>query len=319
MPRQPLFPLGRSPRPHRLSATAFVAALGLATITVAACSTTINPVAPEPATSLAPRASAASTPDLTSALPPTACHDDQPGRYVEEIFTPTPVVTTEYTAGLKADVYAPADDPASCRPAVVWVHGGGFTQFDRTGPAEHAWGAALAARGYVAVQIDYRLGEGGGFILETANDPSRAAVVDNAIDDAQTALDWVRKSDADLAIDPRRVAIGGTSAGAMTAAGAALTARGDARPCTLVSISGAIKDEWVGADPVSGVFVHGDEDDVVPYESSVSAVDEINHAGGGATLVTINGAGHELTGVPEPEVVAAAAGWLREHAAARCG
>lgn len=312
MPRQRLFL-----RPNLLGATAFVAAFGVATTILAACSTPPGPTSPAPA--VASGAAPTSTPDVTSALPPSACHDDQPGRYVAEIFSPATVSTVEYTAGLKADVYEPADDPATCRVAVVWVHGGGFTQFDRTGPAEHAWGAALAARGYVAVQIDYRLGEGGGFILETANDPSRTAVVDNAIDDAQTALDWVRKSDADLAIDPHRVAIGGTSAGAMTAAGAALTARGDARPCTLVSISGAIKDEWVGADPVSGLFVHGDEDDVVPYESSVSAVDEINHAGGVATLVTINGAGHELTGVPQPEVVTATVGWLREHAAARCG
>jgi len=129
----------------------------------------------------------------------------------------------------------------------------------------------------------------------------------------------VRTSAAGVGIDPQRVAIGGTSAGAMTAAGAALTATGDSRPCTLVSISGAINNEWVGADPVSGLFVHGDADDVVAYDSSVSAVDEINRAGGIAKLVTISGAGHELTGVPEPEVVAAAAGWLREHAAARCG
>jgi len=199
------------------------------------------------------------------------------------------------------------------------VHGGGFTQFDRTGDAEQAWGNALAARGYVAVLIDYRLGDGAPFGLEMASDPSRTAVVDNAIDDAQTAIDWVRTSAADVGIDPQRVAIGGTSAGAMTAAGAALTATGDSRPCTLVSISGAINNEWVGADPVSGLFVHGDADDVVAYDSSVSAVDEINRAGGAATLVTISGAGHELTGVPEPEVVAAAAGWLREHAAGRCG
>ena len=43
-----------------------------------------------------------------------------------------------------------------------------------------------------------------------------------------------------------------------------------------MSISGAINNEWVGADPVSGLFVHGDADDVVAYDSSVSAVDEIS-------------------------------------------
>ena len=318
MPKLRNLPRGRSPGPGRLGWTAVVAAVGMATITLAACSTPPEPGSPGSPTSPAPSASA-SVADPTSALPPSACRDDQPGRYVEEIFTPAPVNTTEYTAGLKADVYQPADDPAACRVAVVWVHGGGFTQFDRTGDAEQAWGNALAARGYVAVLIDYRLGDGAPFGLEMASDPSRTAVVDNAIDDAQTAIDWVRTSAADVGIDPQRVAIGGTSAGAMTAAGAALTATGDSRPCTLVSISGAINNEWVGADPVSGLFVHGDADDVVPYDSSVSAVDEINRAGGAAKLVTISGAGHELTGVPEPEVVAAAAGWLREHAAGRCG
>ena len=309
-----------SPHPSPRRGTAVLAALGVATTILASCSTAPEPSEPTPeaaGASAAPATPLTTAP--TSALPPSACRDDQPGRYVEEIFTPAPVSTTEYTAGLKADVYAPADDPAACRVGVVWVHGGGFTQFDRTGQAEQAWGAALAARGYVAIQIDYRLGDGGGFILERANDPSKAAVVDNAIEDARTAIDWVRTSATDLGVDPQRVAIGGTSAGAMTAAGAALTATPDSRPCTLVSISGAIKDDWVGTDPVSGLFIHGDADDVVPYDSSVSAVDEINRAGGTATLVTIKGAGHELTGVPKPEVVTAAAGWLREHAAARCG
>ena len=86
-----------------------------------------------------------------------------------------------------------------------------------------------------------------------------------------------------------------------------------------MSISGAITEDWVGSDPVSGLFVHGDADDVVPYDSSVTAVDAINRAGGTATLVTIGGAGHELTGVPPTEVVTSVVDWLRQHAAARCG
>ncbi len=328
MPRQRHFPRGHSPRsnsqrdhappPHRRTGTAFAAVLGFVTIALAACAEA-KPSSSEPPTSLASTASAPSTPELTAALPPSACRDDQPGRYVAELFVPTAVSTTEYTAGLKADVYQPADDPATCRVGVVWVHGGGFTQGGRAGGPEEAWGKALAARGYVAVQIDYRLGGGGGFILEAANEPSRAAVVNNAIDDAQTAVDWVRTSAAQLGVDPQRVAIGGTSAGAMTAAGVALTGNADSRPCTLVAIAGAINDEWVGADPASGLFVHGDADDVVPYASSVSAVEEINGAGGVAALVTISGAGHELTGIPPDEVITAAVGWLREHAAAQCG
>ena len=256
--------------------------------------------------------------DLTAALPASACGDDQPGRYLAEIFALQPVVTRQFAGGLLADIYQPADDPASCRVGVIWVHGGGFTQFDRTGTAEQAWGTALAMRGYLAMVIDYRLGEGDPFSLDMAADPSRAEVVSNAIEDAQSAVRWLRAG-GEFRVDPGRIAIGGTSAGAMAAAGAALTASTEDSACTLVSVSGDIEERWVTGTQTSALFVHGDADTVVPYESSVSAVDWINQSGGNAQLITISGAGHEITGVPPPELVQEATGWLREHAAARCG
>ncbi len=256
---------------------------------------------------------------VTAALPTNGCGDSQPGRYFAEVFDVQQVSTVGYSDGLLADVYQPADDPAQCRVAVVWVHGGGFTQASRNGPAEQAWGMALAARGYVAVLIDYRLGQGEPFGLDQAAEPSRAEVVSNAILDAQSALRWVRTAASDLRVDPGRIAIGGTSAGAMTAAGAALTSPAGDRPCTLVSISGDIEAAWVGADPISALFVHGDTDQLVPYESAVSAVQLITRNGGDARLDTIAGAGHEITGVPAPDMVPDVAAWLREHTAARCG
>jgi len=256
---------------------------------------------------------------MTAALPAGPCGDDQAGRYVAEIFFAQPVGTHEFADGLLGDVYQPANDPASCRVGVVWIHGGGFTRLDRTGAAEQAWGTALALRGYVAMVIDYRLGEGEPFSLDLAVDPSRAAVVSNAIADARSAVRWLRSASADLRVDPGRIAIGGTSAGAMTAAGAALTAPVNDKVCTLVSISGDIEEIWVTPTAPSALFVHGDADLVVPYESSTSAVDWINQSGGVARLITVGGAGHEITGVPSPDIVTDVTEWLREHAAARCG
>jgi len=266
-----------------------------------------------------PAQTTVSTGRLASAPPPSACGDNQPGRYEAAGFRPRPVTTAGYRHGLLADVYQPADDPAKCRVGVVWVHGGGFTRGSRDGDAEHAWGAALASRGYVLVSIDYRLAAGEPFGLDQATGQDREAGVAHAIADAQTALRWVRSSAAELGVDPDRVAIGGTSAGAMTAAGAALTAPADERVCTFVSVAGDIEPGWVGAAPATALFIHGDADDVVPYQSSVSAVDLLNGAGGRAELVTMAGAGHEITGVPTPDMVTAAARWLREHAADGCG
>ncbi len=105
----------------------------------------------------------------------------------------------------------------------------------------------------------------------------------------------------------------------MTAAGAALSAPAEDRPCTLVSISGAIEPTWVGKEPMSGLFVHGDADQLVAYQSSVLAVRLFTEKGWSAKLFTVAGAGHEITGVPPPDIVTATAGWLREHAAAHCG
>jgi len=140
MPRYDYFPQGHVPRPHRPhrphrpSGTAFVAALGLATIALAGCAAPA-PTSPEPASSLASGASAA--PESTAALPPSACGDDQPGRYFTEIFTPATVTTTEYTAGLKADVYQP-----TTRPPVAWVSRGSMAGASpsATGPAERSKG-----------------------------------------------------------------------------------------------------------------------------------------------------------------------------------
>lgn len=266
-----------------------------------------------------PAAQAPALSPVTSALPPGPCGDNQPGRYSAELFQPAQVNTVAFSGELQADIYTPAADPATCRVGIVWVHGGGFTMGTRNGDAEHAWGTALAARGYLLASIDYRLGRMDPFGLDQISAPQRATVVANAIADAQTAIRWLRDTGPTLGVDPARLAIGGTSAGAMTAMGAELTATDQGRGCTAVSVSGDIDDSWVGADPPPALFIHGNADDVVPYDASVDAVRRLTAAGGEAALLTIDGAGHELTGVPRPEMVQSAAEWFREHTAAQCG
>ncbi len=276
----------------------------------------MSPAAASPAATSSAGASSAGA-SSAGASKPTSCSDDQPGRYTTDLFEAAPVDTVSYAPGLLADVYAPADDPATCKIGIVWVHGGGFTQFDRTGDAEQEWGTALARRGFVAASIDYRLGSGSPFALDSATDQERNAVVGNAIADAQNAVDWLRGPGAEWGVDPARVAIGGTSAGAMTALGAALTATATVtdRPCAVISVSGDLRPEWVVAQPVPVLFIHGNADDVVPYSSATDGVAVLQSAGGTAELVTIDGAGHEITGPPRPEMVEAAAGWL----ATSCG
>src|SRR6185436_11342997 len=61
------------------------------------------------------------------------------------------------TQSLKLDVYQPTGDAVSKRPAMVWVHGGGFSSGNKTSPEIVAEANDLAKKGYVSVSIDYRL------------------------------------------------------------------------------------------------------------------------------------------------------------------
>jgi acetyl esterase/lipase len=236
------------------------------------------------------------------------------------LFAEPIAATVTFAGGLDADVYSPASDTATCRAAIVWVHGGGFTSGTRAGPAERAWGSALARRGYTVVSIDYRLGDGEQFGVDIAEEGERAAIVADAIADARTAVAWLRESAASLGIDPQRIAIGGTSAGAMTALGTALTATDDSeRVCTVVSVAGAIRGDWVAGTAPPALFVHGEADELVPFESASDAQAAIAATGAATQLVPVDGSGHEITGVPPDEVVLAVVEWLLVHAATGCG
>jgi len=100
--------------------------------------------------------------------------------------------------------------PSERHPAVVFFHGGGWVggplfQFDPQ--ASH-----LASRGMVAVQVEYR--------LVPAGDKGGPPLV--CIQDAKSAMRWVRFHAAELGIDPNRIAAAGGSAGGHLAAFASM-------------------------------------------------------------------------------------------------
>ncbi len=111
-------------------------------------------------------------------------------------------------------VYRPegADAPA---PVCVFFHGGGWV----IGSIEthDALCTALAARsGVVIVSVEYRL--------------SPEAPYPAALDDCLAATRWVADNAAELAVDPRRLAVGGDSAGGNLAAAVAIRARDEGAP-----------------------------------------------------------------------------------------
>ena len=108
------------------------------------------------------------------------------------------------------DVYAGTSPGRQTSPAVVLVHGGGWTSGDKATFAGVA--TALASRGFVVFNINYRLGA------------TSVPAYRGQVDDVRRALDWVRANAGTYGGDGSRIGLLGGSAGAYLAAMVATTA-----------------------------------------------------------------------------------------------
>jgi acetyl esterase/lipase len=201
---------------------------------------------------------------------------------------------------LKLDMYRPAGDTVTSRPAVVWVHGGSFCCGSKTSPEIVDEANTLARKGYVAVSIDYRVEPGGC----TGSAPVETCItaINEAREDAQTAVRFLRVQASTYGVDPTRIAIGGSSAGAITALNVGYTPEdpgtGDHQGVSsavraVQSISGAqLASGPIDAGDAPALLFHGTEDTLVPYSWATATVDEAQAAGLLAILRTWEGEGH---------------------------
>ncbi len=95
------------------------------------------------------------------------------------------------------------------RAVFVWIHGG-------AGAIEIYDGSALAAQGIVVITINYRVGAFG-FLAhpELTREAAQSGAGNQGLQDMIAALRWVRDNVRAFGGDPRRVTIGGQSAGAV--------------------------------------------------------------------------------------------------------
>jgi para-nitrobenzyl esterase len=111
---------------------------------------------------------------------------------------------------LYLNVWTPPD--AMALPVFVWIHGGGFTGGTSFAPIFD--GMEFAKAGVVVVTVAYRLGVFGFMDMEPVLGPKYAGSGNNAVRDLICALEWVRDNIAAFGGDPKRVTVGGESAGA---------------------------------------------------------------------------------------------------------
>jgi dipeptidyl aminopeptidase/acylaminoacyl peptidase len=162
----------------------------------------------------------------------------------------------------------------------------------------------FARLGYVAVSINYRLLSPDG----CGGNPDPTPVCENAAleaqHDAQAAVRWLRANAATYRIDTNRIAMAGSSAGAVTSVLAATRSEDPGSsgnpgyPSTIraaVSVSGGVPtNEFINQGDAPTLFIHGTEDHVVPFEWAVQNAAAMYNLGIFTVLEPIEGAGHGL-------------------------
>ncbi len=113
---------------------------------------------------------------------------------------------------LYLNVWTGAKNTTEKRPVVVFIHGGGFTSGSGSVPIYD--GEAMARKGVVFVNINYRLGIFGFFSHPdlTAESPNNASG-NYGLMDQINALKWVKNNISAFGGDPENVTIAGQSAG----------------------------------------------------------------------------------------------------------
>lgn len=223
----------------------------------------------------------------------------------------------------KADLYLPASNPSGARrPAVVIIHGGGWTGGDKGAAREINIGTNLALNGYVGLSINY--------VLASTNKSEAKATWPQNLHDCMTAVRWLRKNAERLQVDPARIGVIGGSAGGHLAAMLAVLGEKDGLdpkgpygefscrvkcavdlygPADLsdrphLTMLGKSREEAPGlyraASPVTYVdksdppilIMHGTADKTVPVEQSKQFAAKLKEAGARHELVIVEGAPH---------------------------
>lgn len=204
-------------------------------------------------------------------------------RYKEEITDSVRMETYTYAfkdnQSLDLDVFVPAMDAQTDRPLILYMHGGGFSGGRRDEPGIQEFCKRLARHGYVAVSMSYRLTRAGTATTFGCDCPAvdKLNTFNEAVEDIQDATFFLIKYREKLGIDPHKIILSGSSAGAESVLNAAYQPpscygleSGPVSYAGVISMAGAIPDtsRIYNESAVPSLLFHGTCDDLVPYASA---------------------------------------------------
>ena len=193
---------------------------------------------------------------------------------------------------LYLDVYQPSGDTTGNRPAIIWIHGGGFSGGDKNGGIEKNLAAEFAKMGYVTLSINYR--------LRKVPSIDWVGTFRDSTEDAASAVDWLVQNSKKYRVDKSHIALGGHSAGACIVT--SLTYKdGEHAAWNKKSIFAVLElsgnNFWMGKadknDPPCAI-IHGTKDVTVPYNESEMIAQALKASGVNYIFHPVNEAGHDL-------------------------
>lgn len=196
---------------------------------------------------------------------------------------------------LLLDIYSPADEAAKIRPAIMWMHGGGFRiGNDKSQKYIVAMSERFARRGFVCLSINYR-------VRENPKDDKPGTIAD-ALEDAMKGLNWIRENCEKIGVDKSKIIIGGGSAGGILGnifcyrEGSNEEEWNKSGIVAFVNLWGSPDETWgvyeIDKNDPPMIIVHGTEDEAVPFVNSERIIEKMKKAGLRNELIAIKGAGH---------------------------
>lgn len=199
--------------------------------------------------------------------------------FTEEIAVETHTYASKNGENLDLDIYLPQNDPDTDRPLILYVHGGGFQAGKRNSEEIVRFCTNLAEYGYVVASISYRLtrkDQPGGFGCDCPVS-EKMSTFGAVVEDIQDATFYLIQNYEYLGIDPYKIILAGSSAGAEAVLLAGYTPpvcydlpSGPVSYADVISMAGAIPDTTVIYDEsaIPSLFFHGTDDNLVPYATA---------------------------------------------------
>jgi len=204
----------------------------------------------------------------------------------------------------RLDMAMPAAKAVGNRPALVIVHGGGWSSGSKSVDVYQKMMTDYARKGYVTINVEYRL---------TGEAPFPAC-----IEDVKCAVRWLRAHSKEYGVDPERIGAYGHSAGAhlalmlaMVPASANLEGDGGwnefssrvnvaaagSPPTELGRDTPMAKKEWwpigyISANHPPLFLIQGGSDNIVRPELTEDFVQKMKASGANVEYLRLEGAGH---------------------------